>query len=325
MAQRPVEPRDSSRLFILHRLNGGYEHKQFFDIDDYLKAGDLLVVNRSRVVPARLHGKKVPSGGRVEILLLEKVDLLRWKALVGGKRLKTGTNIQIKEGVTAEIADDLGGAQREIVFSSPVEEMLSVVGQMPLPPYITEPLKDAERYQTVYSKELGSAAAPTAGLHFTPHLIEGLKEKEVDFAEVLLHVGLDTFAPVSEIDPGEHKIHSEWCRLSPETAEAINACWERGGRIVAVGTTTVRVLETAARVASGREIRSFEGRTKLFILPGYEFKIVDAMITNFHLPRSTLLMLVCAFAGRETILHAYRKAIDMNYRFYSFGDAMLIL
>ena len=310
---------------MVHRRSGRYEHKRFFEIADYLNGGDLLIVNRSRVVPARLYGRKIPSGGRVEILLLEQLNPLRWKALVGGKRLKKGSSIEIKEGVRAEVVDNLGGAQREIAFNNPIEQILSEAGQMPLPPYITEPLNNPERYQTVYSNELGSAAAPTAGLHFTPQLIESLKEKQVDIAEVLLHIGVDTFSPVSAIHPNEHKIHSEWCHLSQETADALNACRKRGGRIIAVGTTSVRAMETAARVSGLPEIRPFKGRTRLFVLPGYKFQIVDAMVTNFHLPRSTLLMLVCAFAGREKILHAYREAIEMKYRFYSFGDAMLIL
>lgn len=326
IAQEPIEPRDASRLLVLDRKTGSRGHKNFRDLTDFLNPGDLLVVNRSRVVPARVYTKKQPGGGKVELLLLERTNGDKWKALVGGKGLGIGTRLQLEDGTGGEIADDLGGAQRLIVFDHALDSFLKAYGHVPLPPYIYVPLADPERYQTMFARELGSSAAPTAGLHFTPSLLTSLKEKGVRVAEVTLHIGLDTFAPVNEEDPQEHKIHSEWCQLSIETAEAVNKTKRGGRRVVAVGTTSVRVLETAARLAvGGKSVMPFEGRTELFILPGFEFKVVDALLTNFHLPRSTLLMLVSAFAGREVILETYREAIGKSYRFYSFGDAMLIL
>jgi S-adenosylmethionine:tRNA ribosyltransferase-isomerase len=309
----------------LDRKKGTYEHKRFNQLVDYLAPGDLVVVNRSRVIPGRLHARKQLSGGNVEVLLLERLDPFRWKALVGGKRIKTGSKLEFGKGVTAEIIADLGGAQREIAFARSPDGFLEEIGDIPLPPYLTELLEDPDRYQTVFSKEPGSAAAPTAGLHFTPELIGHLKRKGIGFAEVLLHVGLDTFAPVTEENAHEHQIHSEWFRLPREAAAAVNSTRKRGKRVIAVGTTTVRVLESAYRMVQAEGIAAFEGRTDLFILPGFEFRVVDALITNFHLPRSTLLMLVSAFAGREGIFDAYREAISKGYRFYSFGDAMLIL
>lgn len=326
IAQEPVEPRDSSRLLILNRVTKQLEHTRFDHIGDYLRPGDLLVVNRSKVVPARIFGRKLPGGGRVELLLLEQLEPQRWKALVGGKGLSVGRRIEIDEGLEAEIVEELQGSQRVLFFNRPLDETIDRVGHMPLPPYIHSALKDPQRYQTVYARETGSVAAPTAGLHFTPQLIAQLKSKGVGFAEVLLHVGLDTFAPVTEDDPAEHHIHTEWCSLPPETARAVNETKARRDRVIAVGTTSVRTLESAARNApSGNAIAAFEGRTELYILPGFEFKVVDAMVTNFHLPHSTLLMLVSAFAGRELILDTYHAAIEMDYRFYSFGDAMLIV
>lgn len=321
-----MEPRDSSRLLVLHRHSGKIEHTYFREIGEYLHEGDLLVANRSRVVPARLFARKLPGGGQVELLLLERVDSLRWKALVGGKGLGVGKQVELSGGLRAEVSEDLGGAQRLVSFERPPDEEIQRSGAVPLPPYIHAPLKDPERYQTVYAREAGSAAAPTAGLHFTPQLIERLKNNGVGFAEVLLHVGLDTFAPVNEDDPAAHKIHSEWCSLSAQVAQAVNQTHAAGKRVVAVGTTSVRTLESAARNARGRDtIDAFDGRTDLYILPGFKFRVVDALLTNFHLPRSTLLMLVSAFAGREKILAAYHEAIAKKYRFYSFGDAMLIL
>jgi S-adenosylmethionine:tRNA ribosyltransferase-isomerase len=331
IAQTPVEPRDSSRLLVLHRDTGKLEHRIFRDIGDYLRAGDLLVLNQTRVIPARIYARK-ETGGRVEILLLRRRDDVTWEALVGGKGLRVGKLVEVEEGPEAEILEILDGSERLIKFSEPIEPYFSRVGNVPLPPYIHEKLKDPERYQTVYAKEPGSAAAPTAGLHFTPRLLEELQAKGLKIAYVTLHVGLDTFAPVNEENPAEHKIHSEWCELSQETAELINQTKKSGGRVIAVGTTSVRTLESAANVKrDGREaspngdIPPYEGPTSLFILPGYQFKLVDVMITNFHLPRSTLLMLVSAFAGREKILETYEIAIQEGYRFYSFGDAMLIL
>ncbi|HRQ33681.1 MAG TPA: tRNA preQ1(34) S-adenosylmethionine ribosyltransferase-isomerase QueA [Anaerolineales bacterium] len=322
IAQTPAEPRDSSRLLVLHRGNGKLEHRVFRDVTDYLNAGDLLVLNQTRVIPARIFARK-ETGGRVELLLLRRRDEVTWEALVGGKGLRVGRLAQVEDGPEVQIIEELNGSERLIKFSEPIEPYFSKVGNVPLPPYIHEKLDDPERYQTVYAKEPGSAAAPTAGLHFTPRLLEELQVKGVRVAYVTLHVGLDTFAPVNEENPEEHKIHSEWCELTQETADVINETRARGGRVIAVGTTSVRTLESAANYQL--PITSFAGPTSLYILPGYQFKIVDAMITNFHLPKSTLLMLVSAFAGRERILETYKTAIQEGYRFYSFGDAMLIV
>ncbi|HNQ95537.1 MAG TPA: tRNA preQ1(34) S-adenosylmethionine ribosyltransferase-isomerase QueA [Anaerolineales bacterium] len=322
IAQTPAEPRDSSRLLVLHRESGKLEHRIFCDVTDYLNAGDLLVLNQTRVIPARIFARK-ETGGRVELLLLRRRDELTWEALVGGKGLRVGKLAQVEDGPEVQIIEELSGSERLIKFSEPIEPYFSKVGNVPLPPYIHEKLDDPERYQTVYAKEPGSAAAPTAGLHFTPRLLEELQVKGVRVAYVTLHVGLDTFAPVNEDNPEEHKIHSEWCELTQETADAINETRAKGGRVIAVGTTSVRTLESAANYQL--PITPFTGPTSLYILPGYQFKVVDAMITNFHLPKSTLLMLVSAFAGREKILETYNMAIQEGYRFYSFGDAMLIL
>ena len=322
IAQTPAEPRDSSRLLVLHRDTGEVGHRIFRDVTDYLNAGDLLVLNQTRVIPARIYARK-ETGGRVELLLLRRRDELTWEALVGGKGLRVGKIAQIEDGPEVKIIEELDASERLIKFSEPIEPYFSAVGNVPLPPYIHEKLDDPERYQTVYAKEPGSAAAPTAGLHFTPRLLEELQVKGVNIAYVTLHVGLDTFAPVNEENPEEHKIHSEWCELPQETADAVNETRARGGRVIAVGTTSVRTLESAA--VGQNVILSYNGPTSLFILPGYEFQIVDAMITNFHLPKSTLLMLVSAFAGRERILETYKIAVQEGYRFYSFGDAMLIV
>ncbi|KPL79160.1 S-adenosylmethionine tRNA ribosyltransferase [Ornatilinea apprima] len=324
IAQTPVEPRHASRLLVLHRASGELEHKQFWQIGEYLRPGDLLVINRTRVIPARLYAHK-ETGGKVELLLLRRVDELRWEALVGGKRMLPGKKVKLEDGLTAVIEAELDGARRMIRFEEAVEGHLERLGHMPLPPYIHERLDDPERYQTVYSQTPGSAAAPTAGLHFTPELIAQLEQQGVAFAGVTLHVGLDTFQPVHEDDPREHQIHTEWCELGEETAAAIRKTKQSGGRVIAVGTTSVRTLESAARHAKADEIVSpFAGPTDLFILPGYTFRAVDVMITNFHLPRSTLLMLVSAFAGRERVLAAYEIAKQHGYRFFSFGDAMLL-
>ncbi len=327
IAQTPSEPRDSSRLLVLNRATGEIEHRIFRDLGRFLHPGDLLVLNETRVIPARLYARKVPTGGRVELLLLRREDEHTWESLVGGKGMRPGRRLQLEgEGPAGEIIADLGGPRRRVRFDAPIEPHLERIGHVPLPPYIHTPLRARERYQTVYAREPGSAAAPTAGLHFTPALMEQLKNQGVNFASVVLHVGLDTFAPVHEENPEEHEIHTEWCQLTPETAAQIRAAKRAGKRVIAVGTTSVRTLESAAREASPDEIvRPLEGPTDLFILPGYEFRVVDAMITNFHLPRSTLVMLVSAFAGRERILGAYETARREGYRFYSFGDAMLIL
>ncbi len=353
IAQRPLSPRDTSRLLVLYRTDGRIQHQQFSDILNYLQPGDILVANDSRVIPARLHGRK-PSGGKVEILLLEQLNETCWKALVGGKKMRAGSLIHLLDGdgeiseVTAEITAVLDGPQREVRFNQPTDNWLPEFGCTPLPPYIHETLEDAERYQTVYSRPPGSAAAPTAGLHFTPDLLFALREKGVIFETVTLHVGLDTFKPVEAAEISQHTIHKEWASLSPDTAQRINEAKLAGGRIVAVGTTAVRTLETgalrsagingslqdiSARDAAGetsnmcpwKPVSAFEGPTDLFIYPGYKFRAVDVMITNFHLPQSSLLLLVSAFAGQENIKQAYATAVTEKYRFYSFGDAMLIL
>lgn len=332
IAQTPAEPRDSSRLLVLHRETGEIEHKIFRDVRDYLKAGDLLVLNQTRVIPARIFAHK-ETGGKVELLLLRRRNELTWEALVGGKGLRVGKSVRVEHGPKAEILEILEGSERLIKFSEPIEPFFSQVGNVPLPPYIHEKLSDPERYQTVFAKEPGSAAAPTAGLHFTPQLLDEIKSMGVKVAYVTLHVGLDTFAPVNEDNPEEHKIHSEWCELPQQTADLINETKRNGGRVIAVGTTSVRTLESAGQGAifdtqdtnNELQISSFSGSTTLFILPGYSFKVVDVMITNFHLPKSTLLMLVSTFAGREKILETYNLAIQEGYRFYSFGDAMLIV
>ncbi len=326
IAQTPVEPRDSSRLLVVHRETGDLEHRIFRDLVEYLRPGDLLVCNESRVIPARLHGHK-PTGGRVELLLLSRRDERTWEALVRGRGLHPGRQVHIEspagqEAVTATIIDETPDGSRVVQFDRPIEPLLSQVGEIPLPPYIHEPLRDPERYQTVYARIAGSVAAPTAGLHFTPELIKRLQEMGVRFVFVTLHVGWGTFRPVQAEEIEEHKMHPEWGQITAEAVEQIRSARAAGGRCVAVGTTTVRILETAA--ASG-ELAPFAGWTDLFITPGFRFRVVDAMITNFHLPRSTLLMLVSAFAGRELILRAYQEAIRRRYRFYSFGDAMLLL
>lgn len=325
IAQTPVEPRQNSRLFVVNRSSGAFEHRRFYEVGDYLSPGDLMVINETRVIPARIHARK-DTGGMVELLLLRRESDCVWEALVGGKRMVAGRKLVVTDGLRAEVESELEGSRRLIRFSEPVEPYLEQIGEMPLPPYIHTRLDDPERYQTVYARRPGSAAAPTAGLHFTPQLIAQLERQGIRFASVTLHVGLDTFAPVTEEDPTQHKIHTEWCEVTEAAAQAVNETRKAGRRVIAVGTTSVRTLESAARSARGDEvIRPFAGPTDLFILPGYEFRVVDAMITNFHLPKSTLLMLVSAFAGRDLILKAYREAIDREYRFYSLGDAMLIL
>ncbi len=326
ISQTPLERRDASRLLVLDRKTGTLTHTHFDKLINFLNKGDLLVINQTRVLPARLYAKKIPTGGQVEILLLNRRDTHTWETLVGGKGITVGKQFTLDKGLRAEILEVLDGPRRLVRFNQPVEPLLDTIGETPLPPYIHEKLEDPERYQTVYAQELGSAAAPTAGLHFTPDLIDRLNKAGVEFAKITLHIGLDTFAPVTEEDVTQHQIHTEWCLLPPKTAEKIDQTRQVGGRVIAVGTTSVRSLETGARKANkGKNTLSFEGPTDLYILPGYRFQVVDAMITNFHLPRSTLLLLVCAFAGREKILEVYKTAIQKKYRFYSFGDAMLIL
>jgi S-adenosylmethionine:tRNA ribosyltransferase-isomerase len=325
IAQTPVEPRDHSKLLVLDRSSGAIQHARFFQLGDFLRPGDLLVLNRTRVIPARLYARK-DTGGRVELLLLRRVEDHIWETLVGGKGLITGRHLKVENGPRAEIIGELEGSRRIVRFAEPIEPYFDQAGHVPLPPYIHTPLADPGRYQTVYAQAPGSVAAPTAGLHFTHELMQHLRSIGVQFAHVTLHVGLDTFAPVTEDDPQKHKIHMEWCEVDPQTAEQITKTRSEGGRVIAVGTTSVRTLESAARhVADATRIAPFSGSTDLFILPGYKFRVVDGLITNFHLPRSTLLMLVSAFAGRERILEAYEIAKRQGYRFYSFGDAMLIL
>jgi len=334
IAQTPIEPRDASRLLVVERATGRLSHRRFSDITDYLRAGDLLVCNDSRVIPARLHGRKIPGGGRVEILLLSRRGERTWEALTRGKNLRPATVIALEaagEGPAplARIVEITPSGGRLIEFESPVEAWLERAGAVPLPPYIHTPLADPERYQTVYARLRGSVAAPTAGLHFTPALIQRIEALGAGFAFITLHIGLDTFRPVQEEDVEAHRIHSEICELTPAAAEAVNAARRAGRRIIAVGTTSVRTLESAGRLAAQRglddAVAPFAGATDLFIYPGHAFRAVDVMITNFHLPRSTLLMLVSAFAGRELILRAYAEAVRERYRFYSFGDAMLLL
>jgi S-adenosylmethionine:tRNA ribosyltransferase-isomerase len=326
IAQTPVEPRDASRLLVLDRRQGNLTHLHFHQLGVYLTPGDLLVLNETRVIPARLYASKIPTGGRVELLLLNQEDPLTWEVMVGGKGLVPGRRVQVESGPEAEIMALLGGPRRLVRFAEPLEPLLERIGHVPLPPYIHTTLEKAERYQTVYASQPGSSAAPTAGLHFTPTLMDELTVQGVNFTKVTLHVGLDTFAPVNEADPRNHEIHTEWCQVPPEACDKINQTWQRGGRVIAVGTTSVRTLETAVQSAnSGELVGAYSGPTDLFILPGYEFKAVDGMVTNFHLPRSTLIMMVSAFAGRERILNAYEVAKREGYRFYSFGDAMLIL
>lgn len=352
IAQEPVDPRDASRLLILERSSGAIAHRHFRDLPDYLRPGDMLVVNDTRVIPARLFGRK-PTGGSVEILLLERRDAKTWRALVGGRRLGEGATMTIldKSGaptsLDATVVEEGPESLREMRFSEPLDDWLDSTGHVPLPPYIQTTLADDERYQTIYARPAGSAAAPTAGLHFTPELMLALRDQGILLDTVTLHVGLDTFRPVTADRVADHVIHSEWARLTPGAARRMNEAKLAGGRLIAVGTTTVRVLETAALRSAGvtgslraisqtdaagetsnlcpwKPVAAFEGQTDLFITPGYRYRAVDAMITNFHLPRSSLLMLVSAFAGREPVLAAYDAAVRDKYRFYSFGDAMLI-
>jgi S-adenosylmethionine:tRNA ribosyltransferase-isomerase len=320
IAQRPLRPRDASRLMVLDRKSGSIEHSQFVNLPKYLHENDLLVLNNTRVFRARLPGKKLPGGGKVEILLLKQHNAHLWEAIVGGKGLQPGRFIELEGRIKVHITADLGGSRRLIEFDRPILESLNDVGEMPLPPYINAPITRDEEYQTIFAEELGSSAAPTAGLHFTQRLMD---EIPCRIGFVTLHIGLDTFAPVSELDPQLHEIHTEWCQVSDRLAEATEQCRLTGGRILAVGTTSTRSLETSA--ASGGIVQSHEGATDLYILPGFQFRVVDGLITNFHLPRSTLLMMVSAFAGHSLIMRAYHQAISQKYRFYSFGDAMLIL
>ncbi len=327
IAQTPVEPRDHSRLLVMDRFTGKMEHRRFYHIVDYLRPGDLLVINDSRVLPARLYGYKEDTGAHMELLLLEQKENMVWECLAKpGKKAKPGVKLIFGDGLlTGEVVEVKEDGNRMVKFScqGSFYSVLDQIGQMPLPPYITEKLQDKERYQTVYSKELGSAAAPTAGLHFTPELMDKIRAMGVDFASVTLHVGLGTFRPVKAKEVTEHKMHSEHCLLPKETAEKILQTKAKGGRVIAVGTTSCRTLESVAAFTG--KIQPWEGYTDIFIYPGYEFKVLDGLVTNFHLPESTLIMLVSAFAGREHILHAYEEAVKLEYRFFSFGHACLFL
>jgi S-adenosylmethionine:tRNA ribosyltransferase-isomerase len=302
------------------------EYRIFHEIVEFLDSKDVLVLNETKVLAARLKAHKIPTGGAVEVLILKRKSPQTWEALVGGKGIRPGQKLQIKDGPEAEILVDLGRSRRTIHFHENITDLLDQIGEMPVPPYIHSPIENASDYQTVFANVPGSAAAPTAGLHFTTRLLNDLRDKGIQIAKVTLHVGLDTFAPVTESDPRQHSIHKEWCQLTPETADTINKAHQSGGRIVAVGTTCARTLESAGAFAKANQcVTPFEGDTDLFILPGYSFRVVDAMITNFHLPRSTLLMMISAFSNRERILEIYRQAMEKHFRFYSFGDAMLIL
>ena len=325
IAQTPMEQRDASRLLCLDKQTGAVEHRHFYDLPDLLREGDCLVLNNSRVLPARLIGIR-PTGGAVELVLLRDLGGNRWECLSRpGRKTKPGQRILFGEGeLQAVVEETVSGGNRIVRFDYEgiFLEVLERLGRMPLPPYIREELKDPERYQTVYSKELGSAAAPTAGLHFTKELLETVRNKGVLTEFVTLHVGLGTFRPVKEEEIENHEMHSEYCIIPPETAEAVNRTRKNGGRIIAVGTTSCRTLESFAKEDGTLEASS--GWTNIFIYPGYRFKCIDALITNFHLPESTLIMLVSALAGRENILNAYRIAVSEKYRFFSFGDAMMI-
>lgn len=329
IAQTPMEKRDTSRLLVLNRKNGETEHRRFYDIIDYLRSEDILVVNSSKVIPARLIGTTEKTGASMELLLLRMEEDGTWETLVRpGKRAKIGARFHFGGILCAEVVDIVEEGNRRVRFTydttayDSIYSVLDAVGNMPLPPYITKRLEDKDRYQTVYAKERGSAAAPTAGLHFTPELLAKLKEKGVGYAEVTLHVGLGTFRPVKEDRVEDHLMHSEHFRITPECAALINERRKNGGRIVCVGTTSCRVLESVTD--ENGIVHPMEGETKIFIYPGYRFKAVDALVTNFHLPESTLLMLVSAFSSRDIMLNAYRTAVEMEYRFFSFGDAMFI-
>ena len=327
IAQDPLEKRDNSRLMVLHRETGELEHKHFYDVIDYLNPGDCLVVNNTKVIPARLMGVKEETGASIEVLLLKRKEEKVWETLVKpGKKARVGARISFGDGLlVGEVIDVVEEGNRLIRFEYDgiFEEILDRLGQMPLPPYITHQLQDKNRYQTVYAKYDGSAAAPTAGLHFTEELLQKIQDKGVRIAKITLHVGLGTFRPVKEENVLDHHMHSEFYIVDEEAAKIINETKANGGRVISVGTTSTRTLETVAEPDGHIPVKS--GWTDIFIYPGYRFKAVDCLITNFHLPESTLIMLVSALADRETILHAYETAVEEKYRFFSFGDAMLIL
>ena len=327
IAQDPLEDRSSSRLLVLNKQSGAVSHHTFREITDYLKEGDCLVINDTKVIPARLIGSKVGTDAKIEVLLLKRKENNIWETLVKpGKKAKVGAKISFGDGLLiGEVVDIVEEGNRLIQFTYDgiFEEILDQLGQMPLPPYITHQLEDKNRYQTVYATHTGSAAAPTAGLHFTPELLRQVEEMGVDIARVTLHVGLGTFRPVKVDEIKDHHMHSEFFQIDEEAAEKINRAKERGGRVICVGTTSCRTVESAADENGHLEAKS--GWTEIFIYPGYQFKVLDGLITNFHLPESTLIMLVSALAGREPVLAAYEEAVQQRYRFFSFGDAMLIL
>lgn len=327
IAQTPIKDRDHSRLLVLDHETGKYEDKHFYDILDYLNPGDALVMNNSRVLPARLYGTKEDTDGHEEVLLLNNIEGDKWEVLMKpARRAKVGTKVQFGDGqLEATVLEELehGGKIIEFNYEGIFLEILEKLGEMPLPPYIKEKLDDPDRYQTVYAKENGSAAAPTAGLHWTKDLLEKVQEKGINLVYLTLHVGLGTFRPVTESDISKHVMHSEFYRLDEDSANTLNEVRKNGGKIVATGTTSIRTLETIGTKFNG-EIKPDSGWTDIFIKPGYEWKVVDEFITNFHLPKSTLVMLVAAFTGRENILNAYEHAIEEKYRFFSFGDAMFI-
>ncbi len=328
IAQHPLEPRDHSRMMVLSKDNDNIAHKHFYDVCDFLKEGDCLILNNTRVLPARIYGVKKGTGANVEFLLLKQIENDLWETLAGpGKRAKEGSEFIFGDGIAeAKVEDVLENGNRVIRFSydrnDNIFSILDKIGQMPLPHYITEELKDKERYQTVYSKELGSAAAPTAGLHFTPELLEKISNMGVNIGYVTLHVGIGTFRPVKAEKIEEHQMHSEHYHLPKETADLINRTKANGGRVIAVGTTSCRTLESVATFCG--EIKEDDRNTDIFIYPGYKFKCIDGLITNFHLPESTLIMLVSAFYGYEKTLRAYKTAVEEKYRFFSFGDSMII-
>ncbi len=326
IAQTPLDRRDHSRLLVLHRNNGDIEHKHFYDIVDYLNEGDLLVVNDSKVIPARIYGKREGTGGALEVLMLKAIEENVWEVLVKpGRKARVGQKIDFNGIMTGEVLELLDDGKRKIKFShdkATIYEVLDQIGKMPLPPYITEELNEQDRYQTVYARELGSAAAPTAGLHFTDELLKKLRTKGVKVATVTLHVGLGTFRPVKVEEISDHIMHSEYFYIPQETIDMIAAAKAEGKRVISVGTTATRTLESG--YDSNGECVKTSGDTSIFIYPGYRFKVIDALITNFHLPKSTLMMLVSALAGRDQIMTAYREAVEQEYRFFSFGDAMFI-
>lgn len=328
IAQTPLSNRDASRLMVLNKKTGEIRHETFRNIISYLRKGDCLVLNDTRVMPARLYGEKTDTGANIEVLLLKQLEGDRWETLVKpAKRVKIGTEITFGDGRLKAVCIDTlehGGRVLEFSYQGIFYEVLEQLGEMPLPPYIKEKLEDPERYQTVYAREVGSAAAPTAGLHFTEQLLDDIRAKGVHIAFITLHVGLGTFRPVSVENIEEHDMHAEFYQMSEETAQLLNEVKQQGGRIIAVGTTSTRTLETVATRHNGKFVAE-SGWTDIFIYPGYEFKGIDGLVTNFHLPKSTLIMLVSALAGRENILHAYNVAVKERYRFFSFGDAMLII